>query len=87
MLHSKNVQDAAISGRRLGVIVHQCEPLHLAIGGGQSIYNRSKELPMPTRAKFTALVPVLPQLGLRPTRRELPKLTLCWPRPAIMFRS
>ena len=39
MLHSKNVQDAAISGRRLGVIVHQCEPLHLAIGGGQSIYN------------------------------------------------
>ena len=23
MLHSKNVQDAAVSGRRLGVIVHQ----------------------------------------------------------------
>jgi hypothetical protein len=23
--------------------VHQCETLHFAIGGGQSIYNRSKE--------------------------------------------
>jgi hypothetical protein len=70
MLDSKNVQDAVISGRGLGVIVHQCEPLHLAIGGGQSTYNCSRERPhAKPQGKFTALVPVLPQLGQADTSR------------------
>jgi hypothetical protein len=42
MLHSKNVQDAAISGRGLG------EPLHLAIAVAKAPMTAAGSVPMPS---------------------------------------